>query len=111
MFHSIIFAALSLLGCTQIVVEEPAVPCLDPLTVHTPELGAWIEADNIQVQGVSCEVDFIEIQGTRMAPQPDGTFSAFISLSTGINAIEVLGLADETVVEMERFSVLQGTFG
>jgi len=111
MIYPIVFSALSLLGCTQIIAEDPPPPCLNPLTVHAPDLGAWIEADNIQVQGVSCEVDFIEIQGTRMAPQADGTFSAFISLSAGINSIEVLGLADETVVAMERFSVLQGSFG
>ena len=98
-------------GCKDAEDEAPVVYD-DPssLTIESPAEGAWLADGAVTVSGQTENVDSVTVNGEAAALSEDGSYSTAVTLSRGINVIDVVGIELDGDALNERRSVIAGDF-
>jgi hypothetical protein len=105
---------LLLTGCGGCKGAEEEAPVLygDPssLTVDSPGEGSWLADGAVTVSGLTENIDSVTVNGEAAALSGDGSYSTAVTLSRGINVIDVVGIEPDGDALSERRSVIAGDF-
>jgi hypothetical protein len=98
-------------GCKGAEEEAPVVYG-DPssLTVDSPGEGSWLADGAVTVSGLTENIDSVTVNGEAAALSGDGSYSTAVTLSRGINVIDVVGIEPDGDALSERRSVIAGDF-
>lgn len=98
-------------GCKDADDDAPVVYA-DPssLTIDSPAEGAWLADGAVTVSGSTDNIDSVTVNGEAAALSADGSYSTAVTLSRGINVIDVAGIEPDGDALMERRSVIAGDF-
>lgn len=98
-------------GCKDADDDAPVVYA-DPssLTIDAPAEGAWLADGAVTVSGSTENIDSVTVNGEAAALSADGSYSTAVTLSRGINVIDVAGIEPDGDALMERRSVIAGDF-
>ncbi len=107
-------ALLLLTGCGGCNKEEEGDPVVydDPssLTIDSPAEGAWLSEGAISVTGLTDNIESVTVNGQPATLTDAGAFQGTLTLSRGINVVEVKGVEPDGDVITERRSVIAGEY-